>query len=151
MTDPLQVNKQEVVDEIRALFEAYETALINKDIEILDKTFWNSEHTIRYAMHENGYGFDEIHQHRVSRKKGPGIKEERRRLEILTLGDSFATVNLEFKIEELKISADKARLGSSFQILAGKWSQRMCRQWRRHPAGKIPGILTNTIHNTPKK
>ena len=98
MTDPLQVNKQEVVDEIRALFEAYETALINKDIEILDKTFWNSEHTTRYAMHENGYGFNEIHQHRVSRKKGPGIKEERRRLEILTLGDSFATVNLEFKI-----------------------------------------------------
>jgi len=98
MTDPLQANKQEVVDEIRALFEAYETALINKDIEILDKTFWNSEHTIRYAMHENGYGFNEIHQHRVSRKKGPGIKEERRRLEILTLGDSFATVNLEFKI-----------------------------------------------------
>ena len=98
MTDPLQVNKQAVVDEIRALFEAYETALINKDIEILDKTFWNSEHTIRYAMHENGYGFNEIHQHRVSRKKGPGIKEERRRLEILTLGDSFATVNFEFKI-----------------------------------------------------
>ena len=98
MIDPLQVNKQAVVDEIRALFEVYETALINKDIEILDKTFWNSEHTIRYAMHENGYGFNEIHQHRVSRKKGPGIKEERRLLEILTLGDSFATVNLEFKI-----------------------------------------------------
>ena len=98
MTDPLQVNKQEVVDKIRVLFEAYETALINKDIEVLDNSFWNSEHTIRYAMHENGYGFNEIHQHRVSRKKGPGIKEERRRLEILTLGDSFATVNLEFKI-----------------------------------------------------
>ena len=98
MTDPLQVNKQEVVDEIRSLFEAYETALINKDVEVLDNSFWDSKHTIRYAMHENGYGFDEIHQHRVSRKKGPGIKEERRRLEILTLGDSFATVNLEFKI-----------------------------------------------------
>ena len=41
MTNPLQANKQGVVDEIRALFEAYETALINKDIEILDKTFWN--------------------------------------------------------------------------------------------------------------
>ena len=75
MTDTLQVNKQEVVDEIRDLFEAYETALINKDIEILDRTFWNSEHTIRYAMHENGYGFNEIHQHRVSRKKGPASKK----------------------------------------------------------------------------
>ncbi len=98
MSDLLEVNKQDVVNEIQRLFETYETALINKDIEVLDNTFWNSEHTIRYAMHENGYGFDEIHQHRVSRKKGPGIKEERRRLEILTLGDCFATVNLEFKI-----------------------------------------------------
>ena len=98
MSDLLEVNKQEVVNEIQHLFETYETALINKDVEVLDNTFWDSEHTIRYAMHENGYGFDEIHQHRVSRKKGPGIKEERRRLEILTLGDCFATVNLEFKI-----------------------------------------------------
>ena len=98
MSDLLEVNKQDVVNEIQHLFETYETALINKDVEVLDNTFWDSEHTIRYAMHENGYGFDEIHQHRVSRKKGPGIKEKRRRLEILTLGDSFATVNLEFKI-----------------------------------------------------
>jgi len=98
MSDLLEVNKQDVVNEIQHLFETYETALINKDVEVLDNTFWDSKHTIRYAMHENGYGFDEIHQHRVSRKKGPGIKEERRRLEILTLGDRFATVNLEFKI-----------------------------------------------------
>ncbi|SVA33156.1 uncharacterized protein METZ01_LOCUS86010, partial [marine metagenome] len=54
------------VNEIQHLFETYETALINKDVEVLDNTFWDSEHTIRYAMHENGYGFDEIHQHRVS-------------------------------------------------------------------------------------
>ena len=98
MSDLLEVNKQDVVNEIQHLFETYETALINKDVEVLDNTFWDSEHTIRYAMHENGYGFDEIHQHRVSRKKGPGIKEERRRLEVLTLGERFATVNLEFKI-----------------------------------------------------
>jgi len=98
MTEDLEVNRPEVVDEITLLFEAYEAALVDKNIEVLHNTFWDSEHTIRYAMHENGYGFDEIHQHRISRKKGPGIKEERRRLEILTLGDRFATVNLEFKI-----------------------------------------------------
>ena len=98
MTENLEVNRPEIVDEITLLFEAYEAALVDKNIEVLDNTFWDSEHTIRYSMHENGYGFDEIHQHRVSRKKGPGIKEERRRLEILTLGDRFATVNLEFKI-----------------------------------------------------
>ena len=102
MTENLEVNRPEIVDEITLLFEAYEAALVDKNIEVLDNTFWDSKHTIRYAMHENGYGFDDIHQHRVSRKKGPGIKEERRRLEILTLGDCFATVNLEFKIRGTK-------------------------------------------------
>jgi len=51
-------------------------------------------------MGEHGYGFDAIHAHRVARPPGPGIKEERRRLEILTLGRDFATVNLEFKVRE---------------------------------------------------
>lgn len=91
-------NIPEVVEEIRVLFELYEKALINKDVDILDNTFWNSPHTIRYAMAEHGYGFDEIHRHRVDRKPGPGIKEKRIRLEILTLGYDFATTNLEFKV-----------------------------------------------------
>ena len=91
-------NIPDVVEEIRDLFERYEKALIEKDVDILDNTFWNSRHTIRYAMAEHGYGFEEIHQHRVNRKKGPGIKEKRIRLEILTLGRNFAATNLEFKV-----------------------------------------------------
>lgn len=94
----LTANIPEVVEEVRALFERYEQALIDKDVAVLDATFWQSPHTIRYALHENGYGFDEIHQHRVARPPGPGIKERRIRLEILTLGTDIATVNLEFKV-----------------------------------------------------
>jgi hypothetical protein len=85
MTD-LTPNIPEVVAEVRALFERYEQALIDKDVAVLDATFWNSPHTIRYALNEHGYGFDEIHAHRVARPPGPGIKERRTRLEILTLG-----------------------------------------------------------------
>ncbi len=97
MTD-LTPNLPDVVAEISALFEAYEQALIDKNVDVLDATFWNSPHTIRYALGENGYGFSEIHAHRVARPPGPGIKEKRIRLEILTLGRDFATVNLEFKV-----------------------------------------------------
>src|SRR6185503_38620 len=97
MTD-LTPNIPEVVAEVRALFERYERALVDKDVAVLDATFWNSPHTIRYAFHENGYGFDQIHAHRVARPPGPGIKERRIRLEILTLGLDLATVNLEFKV-----------------------------------------------------
>ena len=94
----LTPNLPDVVAEVSGLFERYEQALIDKDVDVLDRTFWNSPHTIRYALHENGYGFDAIHKHRVARPAGPGIKERRIRLEILTLGRDFATVNLEFKV-----------------------------------------------------
>ena len=94
----LRANIPEVVAEIGALFERYEQALIDKDVDVLDATFWNSPHTIRYALHENGYGFDAIHRHRVARPAGTNLKERRLRLEILTLGRDFATVNLEFKV-----------------------------------------------------
>ena len=98
MTIDRTPNIPEVVDEISQLFERYETALEAKDVDVLDDTFWRSPHTIRYALHENGYGFDEIHKHRMARPPGPGLKEKRLRLEILTLGRDFATVNLEFKV-----------------------------------------------------
>ena len=62
MTEPAspdrRVNIPEVLAEVTEIFERYETALATKDVDVLDATFWNSPHTIRYAMHENGYGFD---------------------------------------------------------------------------------------------
>ena len=94
----LTPNIPDVVAEVREGFERYEQALIDKDVDVLDATFWDSPHTIRYAFREHGYGFDQIHAHRVVRPPGPGIKERRIRLEILTLGRDFATVNLEFKV-----------------------------------------------------
>jgi hypothetical protein len=97
MTDPTP-NIPEVVAEVRQLFERYEQALVDKDVAVLDATFWDSPHTIRYAMNEHGYGFAQIHAHRVARPPGPGTKERRIRLEILTLGRDLATVNLEFKV-----------------------------------------------------
>jgi hypothetical protein len=91
-------NRPEVVAEVRELFERYEQALVDRNVEVLDATFWESPHTIRYSLHENGHGFAEIHAHRVARPPGPGIKERRIRLEILTLGRDLATVHLEFKV-----------------------------------------------------
>ncbi len=91
-------NLPDVIAEVRALFERYEQALVDRDVDVLDATFWDSPHTIRYALGEHGYGFAEIHAHRVARPPGLGIKERRLRLEILTLGRNLATVNLEFKV-----------------------------------------------------
>ena len=94
----MDVNLPEVVAEVRALFERYEQALIDKDVAVLDQTFWDSQHTIRYAVKENGYGFDAIHAARLAAVPPPGgSKEKRIRLEILTVGRDVATVNLEYK------------------------------------------------------
>lgn len=126
-------NLADVVAEVRALFERYEQALADKDVEVLDATFWNSPHTIRYALHENGYGFDEIHRHRVARPPGPGIKERRIRLEILTLGRDFAVVNLEFKVRN--------------RDLIGRQSQT----WVRFPdvGWKVVAAHVSTVNEAP--
>jgi hypothetical protein len=97
MTD-MTPNIPEIVEELREKFERYEQALIDKNVDVLDNTFWNSPLATRLAMHEHGYGFDEIHAHRVARPPGPGIKEERLRLDILSLGRDFGHVSLEFKL-----------------------------------------------------
>ena len=91
-------NRPEVVAEVREIFERYEQALVDKNVQVLDAAFWNSPHTIRWVPYEHGYGFDEIHAQRVRRPPGPGTKESRRRLEIRTLGRDIATVNLEYKV-----------------------------------------------------
>ena len=129
----LTPNLPEVVAEVRALFERYEQALVDKNVEVLDATFWDSPHTIRYAMTEHGYGFAAIHAHRVARPPGPGIKERRLRLEILTLGRDLATVNLEFKIRG--------------RDLVGRQSQT----WVRFPdvGWKVVSAHVSTMNNTP--
>ncbi len=94
----MTLNRPEIVAELLILFERYEQALIDKDVDVLDATFWDSPHTIRYAPRENGYGFDAIHAARLAAVPVPGgSKEARIRLEILTVGSDFATVNLEYK------------------------------------------------------
>lgn len=113
-------NIPDVVEEVRALFERYETALEEKDVAVLDDTFWRSPHTVRYAMHENGYGFDEIHAHRVRRPPGPGLKERRLRLEILTLGRDFAVVNLEFKIRGKDLTGRQSQTWVRFEDVGWK-------------------------------
>ncbi|HZQ02125.1 MAG TPA: AtzH-like domain-containing protein [Reyranella sp.] len=133
MTD-LEPNIPEVVEEVRALFEAYEQALIDKNVEVLDNTFWNSPHTIRIAHNEHGYGFDRIHAHRVARPPGPGTKEKRHRLDIVTLGRDFATVTVVYKV--------RGREGTGRQM----------QTWVRFPdvGWKVVAAHVSTIDERPK-
>jgi len=94
----LTPNIPEVVAEVSAMFERYEQALIDKNVKVLDETFWNSPYAIRLANAEHGYGFDRIHAHREARPPGPGTKEKRLRLDVVTLGSDIATVTVVYKV-----------------------------------------------------
>ena len=92
-------NLPDIVAEVSALFERYERALIERDVAVLDETFWRSPHTVRLAVRENGWGWEAIHAHRVGAVQPlpGGSKEVRMRLEILTVGQDLATVNYMYK------------------------------------------------------
>ena len=116
----LTPNIPEVVAEVKALFERYEQALIDKDVDVLDATFWDSPHTVRLANNEHGYGFDRIHAHRVARPPGPGTKEKRHRLDVLTLGRDLAIVNLIYKVRGKEMTGRQSQTWVRFPDVGWK-------------------------------
>jgi Protein of unknown function (DUF3225) len=97
--DPAEVNIPEVVAEVAAAFRRYESALVTNDIAVLDAAFWNDPRVVRFALHDNGYGFAAIAQARRARAN----VDLRRRLKntvITTFGRDFSTVNTEFQRED---------------------------------------------------
>lgn len=119
MTD-LTPNIPEIVAEVSALFERYEQALIDKNVEVLDASFWDSPHTVRLANQEHGYGFDRIHAFRVARPPGPGTKEKRLRLDILTLGRDIATVHLVYKVRGREMTGRQSQTWVRFPEIGWK-------------------------------
>lgn len=112
----MKINIPEVLAEVGAAFERYEAALNVNDTQVLDASFWNSPHTVRYGLGENLYGRDEI---LAFRKARPAVDLRRRLLRkvITTYGSDFATADCEF----LKIDSNRR----------GRQSQT----WMRTPEG----------------
>lgn len=92
----MDINLPDVVAEVTAALDRYETALVNNQVEVLDALFWNSPHTLRYGAGENLYGYDAIRAFRVARSP-QGLARRVLRAVITTYGQDFATANLEFQ------------------------------------------------------
>lgn len=90
------LNDPTVLAEVTAAVDAYETALMDNDVEALDGAFWASPHTVRLGVTENLYGFDEIAAFRVGRAGGSPPRT-RLRTEITTFGADFAIANVAFQ------------------------------------------------------
>ena len=95
----MDVNIPAVVSEVTAAFNRYEAALVANDVPMLDSFFWNDPRVVRYALADNGYGFEAIMQARRARAH-VDLRRRLMRTVVTTFGRDFATVNTEFKREE---------------------------------------------------
>ncbi len=96
----MEINLPEIVAEVTAVFQCYETALINNDVGVLDELFWQSPQTIRYGVTENLYGYEAIATFRQTRSP-KNLNRTLKNTVITTYGRDFATANTEFERPEL--------------------------------------------------
>ena len=89
------INDPKTHAEATAAFAIYEKALTSNDVETLDALFWKSDHTIRYGVAENLYGFGEIAAFRAARSP-MGLERTLERTVITTYGSDMATASTLF-------------------------------------------------------
>ena len=112
----IEINLPDVLAEVTAVFDRYETALVTNDVAVLDELFWDSAHTLRYGVGENLYGYDAIKAFRAGRP-AQGLERSILKTVITTYGRDFATANVEF------------------QRAGGNKTGRQSQTWMRTPQG----------------
>ena len=112
----MKINIPEVLAELTAAFDRYETALVGNDVAVLDELFWTSPHTIRYGAGENLYGIEEIRAFRNARP-ATGLARRLQRTVLTTYGQDFGTAMTEFRRE------------------GGQMLGRQSQTWVRQPEG----------------
>ena len=91
----MEIDRPEVVAEVREAFERYEQALVSNDVVALDALFHKGEQTIRYGVAENLYGHGEVAAFRAARSP-IGLGRTRSRTVITTYGRDFAVASTLF-------------------------------------------------------
>jgi Protein of unknown function (DUF3225) len=92
----MDVDLPEVVAEVKAEFERYETALVSNDVAVLDSIFRVDHRVIRYGGAENLYGYREIEAFRAARSP-VGLARTLSKTVITTYGRDFAVASTLFR------------------------------------------------------
>ena len=103
----LDVNRPDVVADVRAAFDSYERALVANDLDTLDNFFWDSPEVVRFGVTDRQQGRDQIAAFR--RASGPPPPRTLQNTVVTTFGTDAAVVTTEFR------SADDARIGRQSQ------------------------------------
>ena len=88
----MEVDRPEVVAEVKAAFDRYEKALTSNDLVVLNELFRDDPRTIRYGMGENLYGYQEIQGFRAARSP-VALGRTISRTVISTYGTQFGTAS----------------------------------------------------------
>ena len=88
----MEIDLPEVVAEVRKAFDAYEDALVNNKVDMLNALFRDDRRTIRYGVNEVLYGYDAIKSFRVARSP-VGLGRTISQTVITTYGRDFATAS----------------------------------------------------------
>ncbi|WP_208453964.1 oxalurate catabolism protein HpxZ [Burkholderia gladioli] len=91
----IELNRPEILAEVRAAFEAYERALVDNDVPAMDALFWNAPEVVRYGIAEIQHGGAAIRAWRASCEPVPPSRRLHRTV-ITSFGGEHATVSTEF-------------------------------------------------------
>lgn len=111
------INLPEVVAEVRAVFEAYEAALLRNDLAALDAFFWHGAQVLRYGIAEHSLGIEGLRRYRA---EAPPV-DPRRQLHgtvITTFGRDAASACTEFSAPGNSL---RGRQTQSWVRLEGGW------------------------------
>ncbi|MGE0299269.1 MAG: AtzH-like domain-containing protein, partial [Dehalococcoidia bacterium] len=57
---PVELDRPDVVDDVRAVFDTYEKALADGDVAVLTQLFWDDPRCVRYGVADRQSGAEEI-------------------------------------------------------------------------------------------
>src|SRR5215212_6003043 len=96
--DEPEINIPDVLAEVTAAFQRYETALVSNDIGTLNELFRNSPLTVRFGVAENLYGYEQISAFRAARSP-VSLHRTLHNTVITAYGRDFAIASTEFRLE----------------------------------------------------
>ena len=91
----MDIDLPDVLAEVTAAFQRYEKALVSNDVAVLDELFRKHDHTLRYGVGENLYGYGEIASFRAARSP-IGLNRRTARTLITTYGRDSAVASTLF-------------------------------------------------------
>lgn len=107
----MTINDPEVIAELRALYPAYEEALVTNNVEKLVEMFWKGDEVMRFGVTENLYGPEELEAFRKARPAA-NLARTGKRLDIVSFGRDFASITLEFE----RLAGEKTIRGRQSQV-----------------------------------